>query len=516
MRFAILVVLLFITTLLTAQEPVLIGDYNPGTEDASDEFNLSSIYLGDDIVFAIGNSATGLEPAILSNGVVTSLGDINPGPAGSSPMFFTLYNNKVYFSARDIENSWAIWSTDGTSSGTELVFDPGTSTSSRPEGLIVSESGYLYFTYGSDLFRFDGEVAENIFSGVSFLIPQSELSPNYGTYGDEIAFVTDESRVIKLYTVQEGEVVLLAEVENASFNVSFYGYSEIDGGLLFGVRDGFSGPLSGAYAYNTALDTLQRLTINSGNVRLLEEFTSTNAIGWVGGQGYYSLNGEPGEEELLFASTNTVSHTLSSASYQGNGIFNVTTGFGGDDFIVYTDGTIDGTTNLYESGPFLSNFITAGKYAFHASKTSNGFEPELYYVDLETGTFNNFYNYDLPSITFSSVIMLGVQNNQLYYFSNLDETVGRELYSIDLNIEVMTDAVDHIAFTHDIRITPSSYEVSSGNISEIIVDVFTTDGRLVERSNGFTNTVYETGHLHGIFVVRFAVGDEVTVRKVLW
>lgn len=516
MKFFYLSCLIVCSALLTAQEPVLVIDYNPGTEDASDEFNLSSIYLGEDIVFAIENGATGLEPAILTNGVVTSLGDLNPGTAGSSPMLFTLYNDKVYFSARTAENDWALWSTDGTSSGTELVFDPGTSTSSRPEGLIVSESGYLYFTYGSDLFRFDGEVAENIFNGVSFLISQSQLSPNYGTYGDEIAFVTDESRVVKLYTVQEGEVVLLAEVENASFTVSFYGYSEIDGGLLFGVRDGFSGPLSGAYAYNTALDTLQRLTINGSDVRLLEEFTSTSAIAWVGGQGYYGLNGEPGEEELLFTSTNTVSHALISAAYEGNGIFNVTTGFGGDDFIIYTDGTTDGTTNLYESGPFLSNFITAGKYAFHASKTSNGFEPEMYYVDLETGAFNNFYNYNLPSITLRSVILLGVQNNKLYYFSNLDATVGRELYSIDLDIDVATSDVDYTKFAHDVLITPTSYEVSSEQTTGMTVEVFTTDGRLVERSTGLTNTSYNTQHLRGVFVVRFTVNGEVAVRKVLW
>ncbi len=62
---------------------------------------------------------------------------------GSNPAFFTVYNNKVYFSANTLTYGRELWVTDGTTAGTQMVVDFTTGNAS-PEELTVY-NGYLYY-----------------------------------------------------------------------------------------------------------------------------------------------------------------------------------------------------------------------------------------------------------------------------------------------------------------------------------------------------------------------------------
>ena len=51
------------------------------------------------------------------------LSDINPGPDGSDPTYFTSLDGTVFFSARDAEHGTELWKSDGSEAGTVLVSD---------------------------------------------------------------------------------------------------------------------------------------------------------------------------------------------------------------------------------------------------------------------------------------------------------------------------------------------------------------------------------------------------------
>ncbi len=76
--------------------------------------------------------------------------DINPGSASSDLFGFTEFNGQLFFSADDGETGRELWVSDGTAEGTQLLLDINQSTfayydSSRP-GSFTELNGQLFFT----------------------------------------------------------------------------------------------------------------------------------------------------------------------------------------------------------------------------------------------------------------------------------------------------------------------------------------------------------------------------------
>lgn len=80
------------------------------------------------LIFSISNTAppTVNRELYITDGTVagtTLLKEIKSGPEGSDPNKFTLYQNKVFFTANDGVSGSEIWTTDGTENGTQLFKD---------------------------------------------------------------------------------------------------------------------------------------------------------------------------------------------------------------------------------------------------------------------------------------------------------------------------------------------------------------------------------------------------------
>lgn len=510
--------LLWLSLNAFAQNPVLVQDFNTGENDSFSRFNFKGITYQEDLIFPIVGDEVGQEVAILKNGELSVLKDVNPGAASSQPKYFTEFKGKVFFSAFDETNGGALWITDGTTDGTTLFFDPGTHPTSRPEGLIVSASGYLYYTYDNELFRTDGEQNESIFSGVEFLTASVQNSNNYATYGEDVAFLTQAADdTVRLYAVEGSEAVLLGQTAETSNYADVFGLSEVKAGLIFGLDDSFNDDTDGTYVYQKSDESLSKIAINDNPVRRLHPFTDSLALAWVGGEGFFGLNGVTGEEELLHASSSVTSVQgagIEHAVYQGKVAFAVAEGSFGDNFLVYSNGSAAGSQPLFEISTYFSNVLAAGKYAFIASGTSNGYEPELYYVNLEDGTYENFFNFSESSVEPDAVLLLGVQNNRLYFLSNLDTSIGRELYYLDLDVEVTTDVHDHLpepAF--QVKMMPSAFEVLADEFGQVQVRVYTQDGRLLESLQTPTHNLYDISHLHGFLLLQFELNGQMLTRK---
>jgi ELWxxDGT repeat protein len=174
-----------------------LTDLNPGEEDASPTrfFN----YQGQ-LLFRANSDTIGVELWITDGTPEGTrlVRDINDDPSvsrgNSNPDNFILFNDKVYFKARDANTGDELWETDGTPDGTRLVDDinPG-STGSNPFDFI-EYNGEIYFTargadVSSELYRYDmmGDSAALV---IDIQPGNSPAVPNFKTLFDGRMFFT--------------------------------------------------------------------------------------------------------------------------------------------------------------------------------------------------------------------------------------------------------------------------------------------------------------------------------------
>lgn len=147
---------LFTTTLLClalmlnlAAQATLVKDINPGGWP-SDETFYEAMPIGvwkGKAFFTANNDVNGKELWVSdgSEAGTKMLKDINPGAGDSNPLFFTVFNNKMYFAASG-PSGRELWMSDGTEAGTVLFKDinPGSADGS-PANLCVVDT-ILYFS----------------------------------------------------------------------------------------------------------------------------------------------------------------------------------------------------------------------------------------------------------------------------------------------------------------------------------------------------------------------------------
>ena len=502
-----------------AQNVELVEDINPGDVDGFNPFNYNGISVGETLLFPVVTSEIGEELGAVIDGEFVILKDINVGSEGSSPQRFTRFGDRVYFYAQDAMNGWTIWETDGTSDNTISVIDPDENAVGAPGDMIVSRKGYLYYTYDGTLFRFDGSTNESVYSGINFRVVSEQQAPNYSRYKEEVAFIKETNLGIELYLTIEDTVEMVALIDDVSSFADFYGVGEVTAGITFSIDDNFTDDVSGTYLYDQEKDTLGLLTINEEAVlarRTINIDDETDLV-WVGGKGYYLINGISGEEELLYESSNnsaTQGEGLQFTSFGELFLFSSSDGFFGDDNLILSDGTEMGSMSLFDLTSHYTNLISHNEHAFIATGTSNGFQPSIHYIDMLSGEFEVLHSFDESSSMTNSVTLLGVQDNILYFTSNLDAEIGRELYSLPLDFDVTTNTFDQkAALNYQVNIFEREFEILSSSTSAAIVYIYDLSGRLTKTIDTMTNVRESLHELKGFNLLVVEVEGEISSYK---
>jgi ELWxxDGT repeat protein len=155
----------------------LFKDINPG----SDESYIRNItQFKNNLYFSANDGINGVELWV-TDGTTDGtqlLKDINPGSYGYSPRSFTELNNKLYFAANDGVNGVELWVTDGTTDGTQLVKDifPGTTerfgsifpNDSNPD-ILTEFNNKLYFAARNEENGFEIWVSDGTTNGTQLL-----------------------------------------------------------------------------------------------------------------------------------------------------------------------------------------------------------------------------------------------------------------------------------------------------------------------------------------------------------
>lgn len=84
---------------------------------------------GDNIFATSWGVGLGAEPAVINNGSVVVVKDINEGDGPSNPQSYVELNGKIVFAAGESPNTLELWTTEGTGSTTKRVLDKFTRTS---------------------------------------------------------------------------------------------------------------------------------------------------------------------------------------------------------------------------------------------------------------------------------------------------------------------------------------------------------------------------------------------------
>lgn len=501
-----------------AQEPVLVTDFNSGPDDSFNRFNFEGIEFEGRMIFPITDSSLGEELAVLEDGELSLLMDIHVGSESSNPTEFTRFDDRVFFSAFNMTDGGGIWATDGTEANTVQIVAFSNTSGIQPRGLIVAQSGWLYYTYDSRLYRNNGTDNEFIANEISFRESFNHASGNYSTYRDEIAFMLEEripyssDDVINLYTIENGNLSLLATTPVSSGFPQLYGLNELDGGLIFVSEDPFEDVTDSAFFYDNTTEELSPININGERPRRVEAFSPEHVFAWAFDEGFYTMNGIQGQEELLIFNdeiTYAAGEEVALGIYEDKITFFYDEGAFGSSFIAISDGTTQGSKNLIETNSFPSNVITDDNYAYMATGTSNGFDPVFHAINMVNETVTNFYS----SPSSASVYMLGVLDNQLYFISNLDNTIGLELYSLELDF--LSSTRTESTLDAEIKVFSDYYLVQMNKQIQLQSDIYTIDGKLLQSENALSNSRLSLPSYNGSLIIVVTDGERQISKQVI-
>jgi len=148
------------------------------------------IFVWKDMAYVTGGGDTGFE-LFRTDGTVanyTMLKDIRPGPASSTPLYYTGADNYLFFAAETAAAGQELWRTDGTSAGTILLADVNPGSAGSQMQHLTAAGQRVFFTafqqqHGYELWTSNGtpqgtHLVKDIYPGTSPSGPDALINVN--------------------------------------------------------------------------------------------------------------------------------------------------------------------------------------------------------------------------------------------------------------------------------------------------------------------------------------------------
>ena len=501
-RFYLCFAVCFTATVAMAQ-PQLLTDFNPGTADGmTDSLGYEGAYLDDNrMILAVIDPDFGTELGILENGELSLLKDINPGMEGSDPQYFVRYNGKVYFSVADDGQVFAsLWSTDGTEEGT--VKEYSLSGNAEPiANLVVTDGGELLFHRVSGLYSTsDGENFEQIQDDLSIIIEDGRGNEPYTKYKDGFAFLkrrTSSPNDIELWYYEAGNLELLHSFPDSELGLLTVpdALGQIDGGLVFSI----DGSVEGTFVYAEA----------TGEVTEVLEFPCDRYLkadgvdivgfregGFSGESVFYRFSTNPAEATVLFDEQPILSLLTSGTPFPHIGTNNKLVFLGqasmtgnANKALYMTDGTVTGTVKLGDLPLPGGNLqmLAKGRYVFVVVHFSDISPVSIYVADTEAATVTELYQFPESTGPEGSILLTGFQDGKLYFNLSADETVGRELYTLETGLVVAEESVAVPSASFGLEFADRQFAIQAEGMEPARVNAYDVQGRLLRSYDTHTN-----------------------------
>lgn len=362
----------------------------------------------------------------------------------NSANYMINYNNKLYFAANDGQNGMELWTSDGTTTGTNLLVDIlSGSASGSPEQLkVCGDKFYFIAKDPQNTSRKAMYVSDGTSAGTSKIITLSanqaaiQASNYYQYFNGKVYFKHDgNSQGFELWST-DGTVSGTALVKNifpGSGSSNPDHFFEFMGKLFFNAED----DLNGKELWNTDGTSGGTTLVSPGNInstlygpRYMTEFD---------GKIYYEYDGElwrsNGGSAAMFLQINPdfKSEPKNFFSF-GNKLYFAAKRNGLAHELFVTDGTQAGTVPVLSGmdGYYTSSLTAAaGKIFFSGASDMNG--QELWSSDGTSSNTELYYNLagDNPTVTNGLVIdnQMLVVNDTLYLNASQDNNVQELFYT---------------------------------------------------------------------------------------
>jgi ELWxxDGT repeat protein len=381
----------------TALGTVLLKDIDPGPAGSA-PVGFTPIGAGGagGVIFGtlLGGSGRGIYKTDGTPAGTVLLKNINSSTADSSPILFTPFKDRIYFTAFDTTHTTAttggpeLFRTDGTEAGTDIFVDlnPGPLGSSMSSLKVFGNN--LFFAandgsgIGKELWRTDGT---NVGLVKDINLGAADSNPGTGVVSGSYMYFTATTAThgLELWRTDGSDSGTLRMTNNAG-NVNIFNQTDVNGRLYFTVHTAPSGPFTGLW-WSEGL----------GSSGVATSFTNVASMINVGGT-------------LYIAGT---------TSANGSRLFKIGPG---DTAPVLVPNPLDTSSpaNLTEMNGTL-----------YFSATTNSTGTELFKVDPATGEIVLVKNIRGGSSSSSPALMVGA--NGVLYFRADDGVVGQELWRSD-------------------------------------------------------------------------------------
>lgn len=518
---------------VSSQTPELIANLNPGGDGLS-KFDTGFQTIGNRTILVGDNGQTGNEIYVLENNTLSLVKDIATGVTSSQPQFLTVLDGKVYFVATDSTHGRELWVTDGTSDGTAVAYDlsPGTG-SSNPAYLIASTSGLLFFESNHKIYSMTPDSAPVKLNAP----PYTDLEPDYQTLGNKIVRFKDgvafaaqdgsfqDSTQIWVSDGTPGGTIKVATFVATSFGGTF-ALMALEAKVLFAIDNDFSpeDAVNGFYATTGVPGEVVQIVSAPGqdNNKMPERFmrADNNTAYFYTFSGMFITDGTLAGTIKL---TNSLQPYLVQnepypfAYLQGKALFHPDNGSFTSD-LYQSDGTVPGTSILKTiDESFVEQFVRYRNKIFFVSGITNGFKPKIWESDLTAPGTKSVYEYNVPSASGPSVIIVGFIDEYLYYQSNLGGA-GRELYRIKVDVSAAANHPNRFTSTYSLEYFPQSGtgSVTGGDSNEQLnVRLFDMQGRELQNIISTTDALFHLVSFEGLGVLTVQGHRGVQVFKIM-
>ncbi len=372
----------------------------------------------------------------------TLVHDINPGIQGSSIKNFTIFNNKLYFSAWGPNSpNNELWSYDGTT--TVEVADINPSGSSSPSFLTVYNSK-LYFTAtdgtnGYELWEYDGTNTPSITEEMR--VGAGGGSPKYMTvFQNELFFAaTDGTVAEEVYKYDGTSISLVANIYDGSNGSTPSYFTEYKNKMYFS-------------AYGNSESGVELYSYDGTSVALVADIDTAHLAQYGAGSSSQPQNFFVFNDLLYFRATDGIGYK--TWKYDGVNAPTIDTNLpdNAGNFIIFdskllfrsydaTTGTelwqYDGTTAatmVYDINPGTGSGIGGNKFTifnnkliFNATDGVNGLEMWQYDGVNTPSIIADIY----PGAASSYASQYKEYDGKLYFSAQADTIIGTELYMYD-------------------------------------------------------------------------------------
>lgn len=465
MQYNYLFSFFFVSFLCLGQAPVLEADINVGdgnsTPTSLTDFNGELLFRATNGSANSGGSGIELFKFTVDEGAELVV-DLRPG-ANSSPNNFILFNDKLYFTAFDVNvGGIDLFSYDGTDVVSESLYGNQFSGLFNP----VLHNGKIYFAgfdsnfTSNKLIEFDGTIGGEVLGSGE----EAVLGGQFIGLGDDLLVYmtlatepTDVGRELYKYAILEGTFELVKDINPGGGNSNLSNFVNL-----------------GNEVYFRALNELWKSDgLEAGTVKITateaENLEVNNLFVW-DGQLYFEGNNEDGRELWKY---DPVTDQASRLSF------------------------ISGSNDDHRP----SDFVVYDGYMYYSGRDGNNSEDHLWRTDgITVEQLDNFI---------ISVAQLEIYDNRIFFRGAEDEVTGLELYSFDPE----SLSVVQINPLNELVVYPNPVQNQihfSQELPDAHYQLFNLQGKLIQQGE-INNQRIQTNLQQGMYLLK--VVDQANFNK---